>query len=103
MSSSGVPGRKVPFWKPQKENSGLVVLIKIEGAFPLGCIVYLHTVTHYLGYPSLNYEKRYFYIPGAGCTVDPQMPHNGAWDLGDASLRDFSVWYTFTNETLVLI
>lgn len=72
VSSSGVPLRKVHFWKPQKENSQLVVLIKTEGAFPLGCIVYLRTGTLYLGHPSLNYEKRYFFIPGAGCIVDPK-------------------------------
>lgn len=94
MSSSGVPLRKSLFWKPEKESSGLVVLIKIERAFPLGCIVYLHTVTPSLGHPSLNYEKRYFCVPGRMYYwPPPPMPRNGAWVMGRCITSAFGIWY----------
>ena len=105
MSSSGVPLRKVLFGKPQKESSGLAVLIKPEGAFPLGCVVYLHTVTVYLGPPSLHYEKRYFCIHQAEYIVDPpKCLLIVLGTRGDASLRDFSIssWYFFANKSLFI-
>lgn len=68
--------------------------------------LFIYELELYLGYPSLNYEKRYFFIPGAGCIVDPpkcRVMVLGTWE--EASLRNLSrnTWYFFAEKTLMFV
>lgn len=91
----------------RKAQVWLAVLVKTGGAFTIGCIVYWHTLTLHLGHPSLNYEERFFCIPGGqDVLLTPHMPRNGAWDMGRCSTWEISakaLGILFANKTLILL
>lgn len=89
MSSSGVPARKVLFGKPQKENSGLVVLMKREELFHLAALfIYILELSILDRLPLIMRSISISTRQGNCSPASPPDAGAGAWTRGDPSLTD---------------
>ena len=90
MSSSGVPARKVLFGKPQKENSGLVVLMKREELFHLAALfIYILELSILDRLPLIMRRNISISTRQGNCSPSPPPDaETGVWTREEPSLTD---------------